>query len=179
MITKMAAVKTQSESGVNQCGMKVAAVKKSVSPERAPEAGQQVAVVLVRSWCGANPDAVKTMDLLRLRRKNFCVVVKGIPAMMGMIWKVKDFVTFGEISAETYDLLVSKRGEDYNAPLQDSKGKIKSIVTEYKGRKLKPYFRLNPPRKGFGRKGIKVPFGVGGALGYRGDKMNDLVMRML
>ena len=44
---------------------------------------------------------------------------------------------------------------------------------------LKPFFRLNPPVKGFDRKGIKVPFSLGGALGYRKEKINDLIKRMV
>ena len=151
------------------------AVKSAVSPvEHA-----HVAVVLVRSWCGANPDSAMTLDLLRLRRKNFCVVLKGNAVNMGMIKKVKDYVTYGEISETTFDALVAKRGEEFKAPLSDAKGRVKSTTLEIKGKKYKPYFRMNPPRKGFGRKGVKIPFGVGGALGYRGEKMNDLVMRML
>ena len=44
---------------------------------------------------------------------------------------------------------------------------------------MKKFFRLSPPRKGFGRKGIKFAFTKGGALGYRGIKINDLIKRML
>ena len=47
------------------------------------------------------------------------------------------------------------------------------------GKKIKPFFRLNPPAKGFGRKGIKVSFKAKGALGYRADKINDLIKRMI
>jgi large subunit ribosomal protein L30 len=41
---------------------------------------------------------------------------------------------------------------------------------------LKPLFRLHPPRKGY--EGIKRSFKEGGALGYRGDKINILIRRM-
>ena len=34
-------------------------------------------------------------------------------------------------------------------------------------------------KKGYGRKGIKTPFSKGGALGYRGDKINDMIQRMM
>jgi large subunit ribosomal protein L30 len=37
---------------------------------------------------------------------------------------------------------------------------------------------LHPPRGGFERKGIKVPFTTGGALGNRGDKIVDLIEKM-
>ena len=46
-------------------------------------------------------------------------------------------------------------------------------------KKIKKYFRLNAPRKGFGRKGIKHTFKEGGALGYRGQAINDLIKRMV
>ena len=44
---------------------------------------------------------------------------------------------------------------------------------------LKRFFRLRPPEKGFERKGIKKTYAVGGVLGYRKDKINELIMRML
>jgi large subunit ribosomal protein L30 len=82
-----------------------------------------------------------------------------------MIKKVKDYVTYGEIDDETEKLLVEKRGEK----TKDKEGK----------EVMKKFFRLSPPRKGFGRKGIKFAFSQGGALGYRGTKINDLIKRML
>jgi large subunit ribosomal protein L30 len=39
--------------------------------------------------------------------------------------------------------------------------------------------RLHPPRGGYERKGIKISFNLGGALGYRGDKINKLISKML
>ena len=39
--------------------------------------------------------------------------------------------------------------------------------------------RLNPPLKGHGRKGIRAGFRQGGSLGYRGDKINSLLERMI
>ena len=44
---------------------------------------------------------------------------------------------------------------------------------------LKPIFRLRPPKKGYEREGIKKPFSVGGALGYRKDKINELLEKMI
>ena len=40
---------------------------------------------------------------------------------------------------------------------------------------LKQFFRLKPPVKGFERGGIKKPFILGGALGYRKEKINDFI----
>ena len=44
---------------------------------------------------------------------------------------------------------------------------------------IKKVFRLKPPSKGFERKGIKMSFKEGGALGYRGEKINELLERMI
>ena len=94
--------------------------------------------------------------MLRLFKKNFCVLLDDTPDMRGMLIKVKDYVTWGEIDDETLKSLKEKRSD-----------------------KDKKFFRLNPPKKGFGRKGIKVPFGIGGALGDRKEKINDLINRMV
>ena len=42
---------------------------------------------------------------------------------------------------------------------------------------IKPVFRLHPPIKGY--EGNKRSWKNGGALGYRGDAINDLIARML
>lgn len=139
----------------------------------------KMAVVLVRGTVKMTKKIKDTLQLLRLTRKNHCVVVEKNAVNLGMTKKVRDFVTYGEIDEKTYQELFEKRGQEYKGRLTDAKKKYSYKTIEYKGKKYKPYFCLNPPRKGFGRKGIKYPFNVGGALGYRGEKMNDLVMRMI
>ena len=114
-----------------------------------------IAVVRVRGSINVNTKIVDTLNMLHLGKKNSCIVFVPTESAMGMIKKVKDYITWGEISQETLALLTDKR-----------KAKNKS-------------FHLNPPKKGFGRKGVKVPFSKSGALGYRGEKMNDLITRML
>ncbi len=44
---------------------------------------------------------------------------------------------------------------------------------------LKLPFRLTPPAKGFERKGIKIPYTMGGALGNRETAINGLLKRMI
>lgn len=120
----------------------------------------KIAVIRVRGPVNVRKVTENTLKMLRLQRKNSCVVVPNTPSFIGMIHKVKDYVTWGIIDEETLNLLTEKRGEKT-------------------GDKLKPFFRLNPPVKGFGRKGIKKAFVVGGALGDRKEKVNDLIRRML
>ncbi len=131
-------------------------VKKDKSKEK------KYAVILVRGRVNMDHQRKKTLDLLGLYRKNYCVIVPANPVYEGMLRKVKDYVTWGEISQEVEELLVKKK-------------------QEFDKRKNRPkkFFRLAPPIGGFERKGIKKPYSVGGALGYRGEAINDLIKRML
>lgn len=116
---------------------------------------KKIAIIRIRGLVRIQKEVEDTFKMLRLYRKNYCILKEESPSLNGMIFKVKDYITWGEIDSETEALLLSKRNKD------------------------KPYFRLAPPRKGFGRKGIKVPFKTGGGLGYRGEKINDLIKRMM
>ncbi len=139
-----------------------------------------VCAVRIRGQTGIRGDIKKTLEMLRLYKANFCIVRDASDSVKGMLYKCKDFITYGEIDEKTYDELVKTHGEEYTGRVTDSKGKIqynKYITID--GKKIKPFFRLNPPRKGFERKGIKMPFNQGGALGYRGEKIADLVKRMI
>ena len=138
---------------------------------------KKIAVILVRGTIGIKKPVKDTLHMLRLTRKNHCTIMDK---NLGMINKVKDYCTWGEIDSELFTELVKKRGEEYLGPAKDSKGKINyNRFWVFEDKKYKKYFRLNPPRKGFGRKGIKMPFGKGGALGDRGEKINDLIKRMI
>lgn len=140
----------------------------------------KTAALLVRGTIGIKKPIKDTLKMLRLNRKNHCTLIKSSPLNLNMLKKVKDYITWGEIDDETYQELIQKRGEPYLGPETDSQGKIKyKKFFTYQNKKYKRYFRLNPPRKGFGRKGIKLPFKLGGALGYRGEKINELIKRML
>lgn len=114
---------------------------------------EQIAVVMVRGQVGLSQELRDTLHMLRLKRKNHCAVLDKTPSILGMITKVKDIVTWGELSEETLKTLTSR---------------LEHGVA-----------RLQPPRGGFGRKGIKAPFSIGGALGYRREKINDLIKRMI
>ena len=141
---------------------------------------KKIVVVRVRGSIDVREDMKRTFNLLRLYNKNYCIVLDSNPSNIGMVKKIKDYVTWGEIDDETLNALVEKRGEEYKGRETDSKGKInyKKFIT-LNGKKLKPYFRLSPPKKGYGRKGIKIPFALKGALGPRGEKINDLIKRMI
>jgi large subunit ribosomal protein L30 len=141
---------------------------------------KRLAAILVRGMLNTEQGVRLTFKMLNLSRKNSCAVVPNNENYNGMLRKVKDYITWGEIDDNTYNSLVEKKGEEYKGRGSDKKEKIKySNFIKIGDKKIKKIFRLNPPKKGFGRKGIKVSFTNGGALGYRGDKINDLIKRML
>ncbi|NOZ81235.1 MAG: 50S ribosomal protein L30 [DPANN group archaeon] len=147
---------------------------------KSPAESGWVAAIRLRGDVNIHYDIKRTLELLRLQRKHVCVVYQNSVSLQGMLRKVKDYVTFGTIDEATLKELVAKRGSLFTDREQDSKGKItynKFIVID--GKKVRPYFRLNPPRGGFETKGIKKPYTVGGALGKRKDGVDLLVRKML
>ena len=123
----------------------------------------KLAVVLIRGYIGMHRTVKDALYTLKLRKKHTCVVLIDNPSNRGMLNKVKDYVTYGEIDDSTIKELVAKRGKEDAA----NKGRTK------------PFFELPPPRGGFERKGIKISFRDGGALGYRADKINVLIRKMI
>ncbi|MBS3119645.1 uL30 family ribosomal protein [Candidatus Woesearchaeota archaeon] len=130
----------------------------------------KIAVVLVRGRINLKPDVLFTLNMLRLYRKNSCMVMDDTPAGRGMLKRVKDYATFGEVDDALLADLASKRG-------QPAKDDDKALTINSK--KYNRVFHLAPPRKGFERKGIKEPYSRGGATGNRGSKMADLLRRMM
>ena len=148
-------------------------------------------VVRVRGSINVKPKIKETMKLMRLNRVNHCVIVPENETYGGMLKIIKDYVTWGEIDVETTELMLESSGKTSgNAiftkkELKDSSFKtIKALAKNLsEGKvvmrdvpKLKPLFRLHPPRKGY--EGVKRSFKEGGALGYRGEKINQLIRRM-
>lgn len=121
----------------------------------------KIAVILIRGLVGVRTDIKHTLEYLYLKKKHACVVLDDTPSIRGMLKKVTDYVTYGEISEETLKLLKEKR-------------EVKT-----KDGTPKKFFSLAPPKGGFERKGIKKPFVVGGALGDRGDNINTLIQKMI
>ena len=128
-----------------------------------PKGNKKLAVILIRGLINVSHDKKKTLALFRLLKKHCCVVIDDNVIMRGMANKVKDYVTWGEASDETIKLLKDKRGQ--KDPMNP--------------KELKKFFCLAPPVGGFERGGIKQQFKQGGALGYRADKINELIKKMI
>lgn len=151
------------------------------------------AIIRVRGIVNVNPDIKRTLKLLRLTKVNHCTLLEENKVYKGMLQKVKDYTTWGEIDKEILPKLMESRGmivgdkqitEEYiksatsyntfeklSQAILDNKFKYKEIPD------VKPLFRLSPPKKGY--EGIKRSFKNGGALGYRGKEINKLIRRMI
>jgi large subunit ribosomal protein L30 len=127
-----------------------------------------------------------------LTRNNYAVLVDDRPSFIGMLKAVQSYTTWGETSKETVGLLIKERGrlagnkkltQEYLQKvgcksIEELAEKIFSCSVEYwKLPNVQPFLRLRPPTKGFKGK-IKKGYGAGGELGYRGEEINELVMRM-
>ncbi len=151
------------------------------------------AVIRVRGRVGVRKDIADTLKLLRLHRVNHCVLVPPTPSYKGMLQKVKDYVTWGEIDRDTLIKLIKVKGRLYgDKEITDeyirehtSFGSIEEFADallegkiQYKDLpSVKPVFRLHPPIGGWEK--TKRSYREGGALGYRGKAINELILRML
>jgi large subunit ribosomal protein L30 len=148
-------------------------------------------VVRVRGSIHAKREIGQTLRFLHLTRPNHATVVPEEPSFRGMLTRVQGYVTWGEADEETVGLLLTSRGkspdgraltgEPGTAPTSpgDVATLARSVLSEGLPRVagVRPLFRLRAPKGGW--RSTKKPFTLGGALGYRGRAINDLVRKML
>ena len=139
-----------------------------------------IAIIRISGRVNLRRDIEETLNRLRLKRKFACVAIKPTKANLGMMKKVRNLIAYGEIKKETFEKLIEKRGQLIE---KGKKSDAKKIVEElekgkkYEELKLKPFFRLHPPRGGIDS---KKGFGVGkGILGDNKEHINKLIERML
>jgi len=154
---------------------------------------QMIAVIRLKGNAGMPVGLRKTYELLRLYRKFHCRVIPNTPEYIGMLAKARDSATWGEVDKETCKMLLEKRGRlpgnqrltaDYlknklNLTIDQFVEEILSFKKQLKDLPgLKLYFKLTPPVRGFESKGVKEQYSLGGSLGYRKEKINELIKRM-
>ncbi|MFC2143270.1 uL30 family ribosomal protein [Candidatus Aenigmatarchaeota archaeon] len=109
-----------------------------------------LAAIRLRGKINIKQDQKRTMDMLGIKKINSMVVLPRSQIVIGMLKKVESFITWGEVSDEVLDK-IRKKGDE-------------------------TAFSLKPPKKGL--KSIKKYYPKGD-LGYRGDKINALINRMI
>ncbi|MBD3253946.1 MAG: 50S ribosomal protein L30 [Candidatus Lokiarchaeota archaeon] len=172
------------------------AKKKSKGKEAEEDAPKLYFAVRIRGSPGMKRKIMDTLSMLRMNKVNHGVLIWGEKSYMGMLRKCKDYIAYGEIDPTTLVRLLRVRGRiEGNKPLTDEHlnnltdyKTIKDLAKalhegkiQYKEKfifKIKPVFRLHPPRKGH-RKSIKKYYGEGGTLGNVGVYINELIHKML
>jgi large subunit ribosomal protein L30 len=151
-----------------------------------------LAAIRIRGRAKKEKEVNDTLEMLRLKRTNWSIIIPDTKSYVGMLKKVRHMVTWGEIDKDTLILLLKKRlrlkknkrvgekelkerfGTESFEALADAILSKKIELSKFKG--IQPVFRLTPPSKGF--KNVKE-FYPKGDLGYRGVKINKLLRRML
>jgi len=153
---------------------------------------KRLAVIRIRGGVNVRGSVEDTLGMLRLKNVNNCVILDDRKEYLGMLQKVKDYVTWGELDAGSFEELLKNRGKlkggekltdeylkkntkfksikDFAKLFLESKAELGDIPD------MKPVFRLHPPRRGHG--GIKRTFREGGALGARGAEIKGILSRM-
>ncbi|MFX1301835.1 MAG: 50S ribosomal protein L30 [Promethearchaeota archaeon] len=152
--------------------------------------------IRIRGAPGMRGKILDTLKMLRMYKLNHGVLIWGTPSYKGMLIKCKDYIAFGEIDEKTLIRLLRVRGKvEGNKSLTEEH--IKNLTSyknfrelakallngeiQYREKyiyKIKPIFRLHPPKKGH-RGTIKKHFNEGGTLGNVGLYINELIHKML
>jgi large subunit ribosomal protein L30 len=158
-----------------------------------PEGKRCIIVVRIRGNVGTSREIEEVLRQMHLTRKNHATLILDSTSSEGVLRKVKDYTTWGEASPETIIEILEKRGmlfgntrltEDYVktslgyeslAALASDLHEGRADLRNLKG--VKPLFRLHPPSKGF-HGSTKKPYPEG-ELGYRGEEINALLIRMV
>lgn len=125
---------------------------KTTQPKKARVAEtSRIAAIQIRGRAGIPTSIAATLRTLRLGKKFSMAVHEPTPSVIGLLKVASDYITWGELN------------QDVQRLLQDRFELTKTI-------------RLRPPIKGFKSTKTRWPKGD---LGYRGDKINELIKRMI
>ena len=133
-----------------------------------------------------------TLRMLKIDAPHNCTFMPDTPDYRGMVEKVKNHVTFGEVDKQTLVDVLRKRlrtsdnekiaenslksltGHNSHEELADALLEGKVRLNNFKN--IQPILRLTSPSKGF--KSTKSHYPEGD-LGYRGNEINRLLERMI
>lgn len=147
-------------------------------------------VIRLRGEMGIAPEILDTLSRMNLPSKFSATLIPETPSNIGMLNKVADYVTWGEIDQPSLVDLLKKRGRlPGEKRLTEESLKELSLGTfeELAERVLregsvvppiKKTFRLTPPSGGF-RGHITRHLKSGGELGYRGTAIAELLRKMI
>lgn len=152
-----------------------------------------IAVIRIRGSANVPSAQKMILEQMGLPRPNNVVLIEDSDTYLGMLQKVRHLVTFGTPSEKVIEYLLRKRGQvkgygkltdqyvsensgfssiaDLAKNMLEGKATVKDIPM------LNRTFRCTPPSKGY--ENVKQFFQVGGSLGNRREKIDDLLKRMI
>jgi large subunit ribosomal protein L30 len=152
----------------------------------------KIAVIRLRGSRNAPKKVERALEMLGLDRRNYCTIVDSTPQNKGSLLRITAFAAFGEITLETLEKLLHKRGKvsggraltdeylgastrfksvaDFAREFFEGKASWKDVTG------LKRFFALNSPRKGIASAKKIFPKG---ALGNWGNKIGVLLEKMI
>jgi len=160
-----------------------------------PEKKSYLLAIRIKGSFGIPRPLEKALETLRLKGKFNAVLVENTPTDVGMLRKVKDYVTWGEANTADIATVLRERGElsggteMTDKAIHDKFGETsihdlasaltqgKITLRELRQKGLNPVFRLRPPSGGFEGSG-KRAYGSGGELGKRQAPLSALIARM-
>lgn len=180
-------------------GMRLNRMAKMHGNDIVPEQAKLAFVIRIRDINQMCPQAKKVLKILRLQQINNGVFIKLNKATLNMMQIINPYVTWGEPNLKSVRELIYKRGhgkvEKKSVPLSDNSiiegalGKKNMICMEdliheifTVGANFKSAsnflwpFKLSAPKDGF--KKSTIHFVDGGDFGNRGNKINDLILKM-
>ncbi|MCL5009384.1 MAG: 50S ribosomal protein L30 [Candidatus Parvarchaeota archaeon] len=148
---------------------------------------EKLCVVRIASIVKKGGNVKDSSNALKLNKLYSCTLLEKNESNLKMLERIDNIVTYGEIDKDTLKALLKKRGmvsaknkyewddnslEEFCDSFLEGKRSLSDL-------KINNTFKLHPPIKGFERKGKKTPFSLGGAFGYRGNNINQLLKRMI
>ena len=136
--------------------------------------------------------AKTTLELLKLDKKFRATIIPAKDNTLGMLDRIKHYISWQEVSADITKELFSKKGRKagYKKISNEDLTKLgfKSIddlaasvsegkISMNKIKPIKPWFALAPPKRGFKRSTRKT-YGEGGVLG-KNKELVELVRSMI
>lgn len=153
---------------------------------------QAFLVVRIRGQADVPHWATNTLKLLKLDKKFRATIIPAKENTLGMLNKIKHYISWQEIDISTTKELLDKKGrksgykkittEDLSEIGFKTIDELASSLTEGKSslsklKPLKPWFALAPPKHGFKRSTKKL-YGQKGVLGHN-KELVTLVKRMM
>ena len=149
-------------------------------------------VVRIRGQADVPHWATNTMKLLKLEKKFRATIIPAKENTLGMLNKIKHYVSWQEVDSTITRELLDKKGrksgykkitsEDISKIGFNSLDELATSLSEGKSslsklKPLKPWFALSPPKHGF-KKSTKKLYGQKGVLGHN-KELTTLIRNMM